>query len=118
MCGKLKSPSTTAVGLEPLMLSMPHIVRPRSLRHFRKEGGFPARPATRRFIKRNKELAETSYQEFLASSKPGCRIYLIHGRIRWLVISFSETKLPACRKPNRLVSASQCGRGRVTSRPR
>src|SRR5204863_9485467 len=100
------------------MLSMPRIVRPDLFQNIRTKIGFPARPATRRLIKRNKELAETSYQEFLASSKPGCRIYLIHGRNRWLVISFFETKLPACGKPNRLVSASPCGRDRATSRPR
>src|SRR5436190_2915473 len=100
------------------MLWMPRIVRPDSCQNLGTKIRPPVEPATRRLIKRNKELAETSYQEFLASRKPGCRIYLIHGRNRWLVISFFETKLPACGKPNRLVSASPCGRGRVTSRPR
>jgi hypothetical protein len=46
---------------------MPRIVRPDLL----PEVGFPAKPATRRLIKRNKELVKTSYREFPASSNHG-----------------------------------------------
>jgi hypothetical protein len=42
------------------MLSMPRIVRPDSFRVCESKVGSPAEPATRRFIKRNKELAEIS----------------------------------------------------------
>ena len=38
------------------MLSMPRIVRPDPQRFSRAEFGFPVGPATRRSIKRNKEL--------------------------------------------------------------
>ena len=58
------------------MLSMPRIVRPDPLL----ETGFPVEPATRRFIKRNKELPKPSDWEFLASSKSQCPIYSFHDR--------------------------------------
>jgi hypothetical protein len=52
------------------------IDRPDSFQNLKTKIGSPVESATRRPIKRNKELAETSYQEFQTSSKPGCRIYL------------------------------------------
>jgi hypothetical protein len=49
-----------AVGLEPLNAPDAAHRSPRSLPHSRMEVGFPAEPATRRSIKRNKELREVS----------------------------------------------------------
>lgn len=46
-----------AVGLEPLNALDAAHRSPRSIPHSRTEVGFPAGPATRRSIKRNKELA-------------------------------------------------------------
>ena len=42
------------------MLSMPRIVRPDPYQHLRTEFGFPVGSATRRSIKRNKELPKAS----------------------------------------------------------
>jgi hypothetical protein len=42
------------------MLSMPRIVRPDLFQNLETKIGSPAKPATRRLIKRNKELAEIS----------------------------------------------------------
>ncbi|PYK78066.1 MAG: hypothetical protein DME38_12010 [Verrucomicrobia bacterium] len=63
------------------MLSMPRIVRPDSSGILRPEGGSPVEPATHRSTKRNKELAETSDQELLASSKSACGIYVFYSKI-------------------------------------
>jgi hypothetical protein len=63
------------------MLSMPRIIRPDSSGILRLEVGSPVEPATRRLIKRNKELTETSDQEFLASSKSACGIYVFYNKI-------------------------------------
>jgi hypothetical protein len=63
------------------MLSMPRIVRPDSSGIVRLEIGSPVEPATHRSIKRNKELGETSDQEFLASSKSACGIYVFFSKI-------------------------------------
>jgi hypothetical protein len=63
------------------MLSMPRIVRPDSSGILRLEVGSPVEPATHRSIKRNKELAEPSDREFLASSKSACGIYVFYIKI-------------------------------------
>ena len=52
------------------MLSMPRIVRPDPHRFRGTEFGFPAGRATRRSIKRNKELAKPSDREMRQSSEP------------------------------------------------
>jgi len=70
------------------MLSMPRIVRPDPFRIRGIEVGSPVEPATRRSIKRNKELPKTSNQELLASSKSLYPIYFFRGRNRRLVIFF------------------------------
>ncbi len=63
------------------MLLMPRIVRPDSSGIIRPEVGSPVEPATHQSIKRNKELAETSDQEFAASSKSACDIYVFYSKI-------------------------------------
>ena len=63
------------------MLSMPRIVRPDLSGIIRTEFGSPVEPATRRFIKRNKELPETSDREFPPSSESGHGIYFFRGKI-------------------------------------
>jgi hypothetical protein len=62
------------------MLSMPRIVRPDSSGILRLEVGSPVEPATHRSIKRNKELAEPSDREFLASSKSACGIHVFYSK--------------------------------------
>src|SRR5206468_1543644 len=52
------------------MLSMPRIVRPDPHRFRGTEFGSPVGPATRRSIKRNKELAKSSDREMRQSSEP------------------------------------------------
>jgi hypothetical protein len=63
------------------MLSMPRIVRPDSSGILRPEVGSPVEPATHRSIKQNKELAEPSDREFLASSKSACGNYVFYSKI-------------------------------------
>jgi len=53
------------------MLPMPRIVRPDPHRIRGTEFGSPVGPATRRSIKRNKELAEASNRKMIASSITG-----------------------------------------------
>jgi hypothetical protein len=50
------------------MLSMPRIVRPDPFRFRRTKFGSPGEPATRRLIKRNKELPEASGRNFAQSN--------------------------------------------------
>jgi hypothetical protein len=50
------------------MLSMPRIVRPDLSRSRATEIGSPVEPATRRLVKRNKELPEMSERKIEASN--------------------------------------------------
>jgi hypothetical protein len=50
------------------MLSMPRIVRPDLFQNLETKIGSPAEPATRRLIKRNKELAEISERKIEPSN--------------------------------------------------
>ena|SRR6266496_4362525 len=58
------------------MLSMPRIVRPDPHRFRGTEFGSPVGPATRRSIKRNKELAKSSDREMRQSSEPLLPVHL------------------------------------------
>ena len=69
-------PTRLAVGLEPLNALDAAHRSPRFVRNSPAGVGSPVEPATHRFIKRNKELSETSNQEFPASSKSACGIYV------------------------------------------
>jgi hypothetical protein len=73
------------------MLSMPRIVRPDPSGVVQSEVGSPVEPVTHRSTKQNKELAEASGQEFLASSKSGCPIYSFRGRTFRLVTLLPQT---------------------------
>ena len=64
------------------MLSMPRIVRPDPHRFRGTEFGSPIGPATRRSIKRNKELVESSDWQTRQSSESlgACAFRTLHGR--------------------------------------
>jgi len=72
------------------MLSMPRIVRPDPHRIRETEFDSPAGPATRRSIKRNKELAKSSDWQTRQSSEPlaACAFRTLHWR-------WSDTRFPA-----------------------
>ena len=65
------------------MLSMPRIVRPDPHRLRGSEFGSPVGPATRRSIKRNKELTEASNRKMIASSITGIRLSTLVITLRW-----------------------------------
>jgi hypothetical protein len=72
-----------AVGLEPLnALDAAHRA-PQSAPHSRTEFGSPIGPATRRSIKRNKELTGASNRKMIASSITGIRLSALVIIWRW-----------------------------------
>jgi len=75
------------------MLPMPRIVRPDPCRIRQAEIGSPVEPATRRSIKRDKELAEVSNRRLPASSRT--RYYIVDLRVK---MRFPEIRRSQCSK--------------------